>query len=194
MDLKAIRAALRAARVDGWLLCDFRNRDFLAYRVVGLHPQKLNTRRWYYFIPAKGQPWKLVSAVERHVLDALPGSRTLYTSWEELHAGIGSLLGAKKTIAMQYCRATTCPHLAVDAGTIELITGPATPSSSADLVQMFVSVIDEEGYRLHKEAARLIDRIRARPSRRSARPSGRNTAPPSTTSSSSSCGGSRKRT
>lgn len=163
MDLKAIQAALRASRVDGWLLCDFRNRDFLAYRVVGLHPQRLNTRRWYYFIPAKGQPRKLVSAVERQVLDALPGSRTLYTSWEELHAGMRSLLGAKKTIAMQYSPRNNVPYISlVDAGTIELITGLGhTVVSSAHLVQRFVSVIDEEGYRLHKEAARLIDRIRA---------------------------------
>ena len=163
MDLKAIRAALRAARVDGWLLCDFRNRDFLAYRVVGLQPQKLNTRRWYYFIPAKGQPRKLVSAVERQVLDALPGSRTLYASWEELHAGMRSLLGARKTIAMQYSPRNNVPYISlVDAGTIELIAGLGhTVVSSADLVQLFVSVIDEEGYRLHKEAARLIDRIRA---------------------------------
>jgi Xaa-Pro aminopeptidase len=104
-----------------------------------------------------------VSAVERHVLDALPGSSTLYTSWEELHAGIGSLLGAKKTIAMQYSPRNNVPYISlVDAGTIELITGLGhTIVSSADLVQMFVSVIDEEGYRLHKEAARLIDRIRA---------------------------------
>jgi Xaa-Pro dipeptidase len=163
MDLKAIQAALRAAKLDGWLLCDFRNRDVLSYRVLGLDPAKPSSRRWYYFIPAKGQPRKLVSAVERQVLDAVPGSKQVYTSWRELHAGLRRLLGAKKTIAMQYSPKNNVPYISlVDAGTVELVRGLGhRVVSSADLVQMFVSVIDERGYRLHKDAARALDRIRA---------------------------------
>ncbi len=163
MDLKAIQAALRAADLDGWLLCDFRNRDVLSYRVLGLDPAKPSTRRWYYFIPAKGQPRKLVSAVERQTLDAVPGSKTLYSSWRELHAGLKKLLGSRKTIAMQYSPKNNVPYISIaDAGTVELVKSLGhRVVSSADLVQMFVSVIDERGYRLHKEAARAIDRIRA---------------------------------
>lgn len=163
MDLRAIQAALRAAKLDGWLLCDFRNRDVLSYRVLGLDPAKPSTRRWYYFIPAKGQPRKLVSAVERQTLDSLPGTKTLYTSWRQLHAGLKRLLGSKKTIAMQYSPKNNVPYVSiVDAGTVELVKSFGhRVASSADLLQMFVSVIDERGYRLHKEAARLVDRIRA---------------------------------
>ncbi len=163
MDLKAIQAALKTARVDGWLLCDFRNRDYLAYRVLGMDVQKLNSRRWYYFIPAKGEPRKLVSGVERAVLDALPGRKAVYAAWAELHAGLKQLLGPKKTIAMQYSPRNNVPYVSfVDAGTMELIKGLGHKVvSSADLVQLFVSVIDEAGYRLHKDAGVVMDRIRA---------------------------------
>jgi Xaa-Pro aminopeptidase len=163
MDLKAIQKALKAAKISGWLLCDFRNRDYLAYRVLGMDVEKLNTRRWYYFIPAKGEPKKLVSRVERAVLDALPGKKALYTAWPELHAGLKTLLGPKKTIAMQYSPRNNVPYISfVDAGTMELIKGLGHKVvSSADLVQMFVSVIGEEGYRLHKDTGVIMDRIRA---------------------------------
>jgi Xaa-Pro aminopeptidase len=73
------------------------------------------------------------------------------------------MLGAGKKIAMQYSPKNNIPYVAmVDAGTIELIKGFGHRIvSSADLVQLFVSVIGEEGYRLHKEAAAAMDRIRA---------------------------------
>jgi len=122
MDIKAIQEALRASHVDGWLLCDFRNREFLAYRVLGLNLEKLNSRRWYYFIPSKGTPKKLVHSVERQVLDGLPGTKREYVSWKELHAALKRILGAKKTIAMQYSPRNHVPYVStVDAGTIELV-------------------------------------------------------------------------
>ena len=163
MNIEAIQRALRARRIGGWLLTDFRNRDFLAYRVLGLDVEKMNTRRWYYFIPARGTPRKLVSAVERHKLDALPGSTLVYLSWKELHASLRRILGAKKTIAMQYSPRNNVPYIAlVDAGSVELIKSLGHRIvSSADLLQMFVSVIDQEGYRSHRDAGVRIDRIRA---------------------------------
>ena len=100
MDLQKIQKALRDKRIDGWLLCDFRNRDYLAYRVVGLNFEKMTSRRWYYYIPARGEPRKLVSAVERMRLDSLPGKRMVYLSWQELHSSLRKMMGPKKTIAM----------------------------------------------------------------------------------------------
>src|SRR3990170_3943949 len=163
MDLQAIQKALREAGLDGWLLCDFRNRDFLAYRVLGLDHGKLHSRRWYYYIPAKGQPKRLAHVVEPQALDALPGSKQLYGSWKELHASLRRMLGAKKRIAMQYSPKNNVPYVAlVDAGTIELVKSFGHRiASSADLLQEFVSVLDDTGYRLHKEAAAIMDRIRA---------------------------------
>jgi Xaa-Pro dipeptidase len=163
MDLQKIQKALRDKHIDGWLLCDFRNRDYLAYRVVGLNFEKMTSRRWYYYIPAKGEPRKLVSAVERMRLDALPGKRSVYLSWGELHAGLRKLMGPKKKIAMQYSPKNNVPYVSmVDGGTIELLKSLGYKIvSSADLVQMFVSVIPEEGYRTHIEAGRVMDKIRA---------------------------------
>ena len=163
MDIKAIQEALRASHVDGWLLCDFRNREFLAYRVLGLNLEKLNSRRWYYFIPSKGTPKKLVHSVERQVLDGLPGTKREYVSWKELHAALKRILGAKKTIAMQYSPRNHVPYVStVDAGTIELVRSFGHKIvSSADLTQLFVSVIDDRGYQLHKEAGVAVDRILA---------------------------------
>jgi Xaa-Pro aminopeptidase len=163
MDLPAIQAALGEQGFDGWLLCDFRNRDFLAYRVLGLDFEKLHSRRWYYYIPAKGTPKGLASAVEPAALGSLPGTKKIYLSWKDLDAGLKWLLGAKKKIAMQYSPKNNVPYISlVDAGTIELVkTGGHKIVSSADLLQQFVSVIGDEGYRLHKEAGAVMDGIRA---------------------------------
>lgn len=161
MKLTEIQRALRARSYDGWLLCDFRNRDYLAYRVLGLNVEKMNTRRWFYYIPARGTPKKIVSAVEKHKLDELPGTTIVYLSWKELHAALKKTLGSRKRVAMQYSSMNNVPYISlVDAGTIELIRKFGhTIVSSADLMQMFVSLIDEHGYQTHKEAAAIMDRI-----------------------------------
>ena len=88
MDIDKIQEALREKRVDGWLLCDFHNRDHLAYRVLGLDFAKGTSRRWFYFIPAKGDPVRLVSAVEPARLDSLPGEKRAYRAWGDLHAAL----------------------------------------------------------------------------------------------------------
>ena len=69
MDLKAIQAALKEAKLDGWLFYDHHHRDPIAYRVLGVHPV-MCTRRWYCLIPAQGEPVKLVHRIESHNLDA----------------------------------------------------------------------------------------------------------------------------
>lgn len=163
MNLSAIQQALRQRKLDGWLLCDFHNRDHLAYRVLGLDMTKMTTRRWYYFIPAKGEPRKLVHSVEPRKLDALPGKKEVYLPWTQLHASLKKMLGAPKKIAMQYSPKNNVPAVSlVDAGTIELVKSFGHKIvSSADLVQLFEATIGEEGYRMHKEAGVVVDRIRA---------------------------------
>jgi len=161
MDIQAIQRALREAGIDGWLLTDFRNRDYLAYRLLELNFEKMSSRRWYYYIPARGEPKKLVSAVERQKLDTLPGKRIVYLSWREQHAALKRALGLKRKIAMQYSPKGNVPYISlVDAGTIELLRSMGYKIvSSADLISEFVSIISEEGYRSHKEAAAIMDRI-----------------------------------
>ncbi len=73
MQLDAIQAALREARLDGWLFYDHHHRDPIAYRILGLSEGLHITRRWYYFVPATGEPRKLVHRIESMRLDPLPG-------------------------------------------------------------------------------------------------------------------------
>src|SRR5438067_1971055 len=58
-DVQAIQAAVRELGFDGWLLYDFRGMNVLARRVLGIAPESILSRRWFYYIPAKGEPHKL---------------------------------------------------------------------------------------------------------------------------------------
>ncbi len=162
MDIKKIQAALAEKGVDGWLLCDFHNRDHLAYRVLGLDFTKNTSRRWFYFIPAKGEPVRLVSAVEPARLDAIPGEKRTYRAWGELHDAIKKLLGAHKKIAMQYSPMNNIPYVSiVDGGTLELIRSLGYEVvSSADLVQQFEAIIDRAGYESHLRAGDKVQHIK----------------------------------
>lgn len=162
MDLKKIQAALREKGLEGWLFYDFHNRDHLAYRILGLDFKKMTSRRWFYYIPAQGEPIRLVSAVEPSRLDSLPGEKRMYSAWGELHAAIKTMLGKPKAIAMQYSPKNNIPYISiVDGGTIELIRGLGYEIvSSADLVQQFEAIIDEKGYRSHLAACDKVQRVK----------------------------------
>jgi Xaa-Pro aminopeptidase len=163
MDLARIQEALRREKLDGWLFFDHHERDPLAYAVLGFKPKRHVTRRWYYLIPAQGEPQGLVHRVEPHVIDVLPGEKLLYSRWQEQHAQLATLLKGAKRIAMQYSPRCAVPYVAmVDAGTIDLIRelGPEVVSS-AELVQEFEACLDEEQFASHVEAGKLVDRVRA---------------------------------
>src|SRR6202161_4940116 len=102
MELGRIQEALRREKLDGWLFFDHHERDPLAYRVLGFHPPRHVTRRWYYLIPATGEPRGLVHRIEAGVIDALPGEKLRYSSWQEQHAQLALLLKGATTAALQY--------------------------------------------------------------------------------------------
>jgi Xaa-Pro aminopeptidase len=161
MNLDAIQAALRDASIDGWLFYDHHHRDPIAARILGLNPHAHVTRRWYYFIPASGEPRKLVHRIEQGRLDALPGTKTLYSSWQELHAGLENLLQNRKKIAMQYSPSNDIMYVSmVDAGTVEFLRSLGKEIvTSADLVSQFEAVLSEEQMASHQAAQRAIDPI-----------------------------------
>ncbi len=162
MNVAAIQRSLKRARLDGWLFCDFHHRDLMAYKILGLDPSGTTSRRWFYFIPADGEPVKLSHKVEPRKLDPLPGRQVFFLAWTELHESLRSALGAPKRIAMQYSPLNAIPYVAVvDAGTVELVRSFGHEIlSSADLVQEFEAVIDEAGYRSHVEAGETVQRIK----------------------------------
>ncbi len=152
--VEAVQAALQADGIDAWLFYDFRGSDPLAYRVLGL-PQAELTRRWFYCVPATGQPRALVSAVEPDALAALPGEQIVYRDWRELRAGLTRLLHGHSRVAMQYSPECAIPYISrVDAGTVELVrTCGVTVVSSADLVQRCEAVWTPAQYARHCRAA-----------------------------------------
>ena len=89
LDISAIQTALCDDGLDGWLLYDFHGSNEIARRLVGLSGTgKMETRRWYYLIPAEGEPRGLVHAIERHNLDTLPGSKQVYADRQQLEVGL----------------------------------------------------------------------------------------------------------
>src|SRR5579885_1524340 len=138
MNLSEMQQDLRAAKLDGWLFYDFRVRDPIAHRILQLPPH-MRTRRWYYFVPAKGTPRKLVHKIEAEALASVPGETLYYAGQEELRKNLAKLLARARTVAMQYSPKNAIPYVAmVDAGTVELVrsVGPKVVSS-ADLVQKY---------------------------------------------------------
>src|ERR1051325_4379066 len=84
--VREIQAALREANLDGWLFYDFRRSDPLAYRILKLPTGGVTPRRCFYSVPVVGEPVRIVPSIERSRLDALPGRKIIYASWEQLHA------------------------------------------------------------------------------------------------------------
>src|ERR1700678_629720 len=158
MDLKAIQSALREHTLDGWLFYDHHHRDPIAYRILGLDEDSFVSRRWFYFIPADGEPRKLVHRIESGKLDSLPGGKDAYSSWQELEHKLEAMLDGASTIAMQYSPRNAIMYVAmVDAGTVELIRSMGKHVvSSADLVSVFEAVLTEHQIATHFEAQRRL--------------------------------------
>jgi Xaa-Pro dipeptidase len=161
MDLDAIQSALRDAGHDGWLFYDHHHRDPIGQRILGLDPKAHITRRWYYFVPADGEPRKLVHRVEQGRLDALPGTKGAYSSWLELAAGLEAMLSGATEIAMQYSPNNAIMYVSmVDAGTVEFLRSLGKQIvSSADLVSVFEAVLSDDQVATHSIAQEAIDRI-----------------------------------
>ena len=161
MNLDAIQSALRDAGHDGWLFYDHHHRDPIGERILGLDPKAHITRRWYYYIPATGEPRKLMHRIEQGRLDTLPGSKGLYSSWQELAIGLRAMLGGAKCIAMQYSPNNAIMYVSmVDAGTVEFLRSIGKQIvSSADLVSQFEAVLTEKQILSHSVAQLAIDAI-----------------------------------
>jgi len=161
-SIAEIQAGLREAGLDGWLFFDHHSRDPLAYRVLNFTPPRMVTRRWFYLIPAHGEPRKLVHAIEPGMLDALPGDKLIYSGWARLDASLRTLLTGMKKVAMQYSPGAAIFIVSnVDAGTVEQVRALGVEVvSSADLLQQFEARWSGEQFASHMEAGRRVDRVR----------------------------------
>jgi Xaa-Pro aminopeptidase len=161
MDLAAIQSALHERNIDAWLFYDHHHRDPIAYRVLGLPEHLMATRRWFYVIPAQGDPKKLVHKIESYHLDALPGKKQMYSAWPELFEGLKQLLNSYRDIAMQYSPSNGVFTISlVDGGTLELIRGLGkNVVSSGDLVALFEATWTDEQIKTHFAARDSIDAV-----------------------------------
>jgi len=173
--VERIQEALREDGLAGWLLFDFHGSNPIARSVLGLAgaPNAAKTtRRWFYFVPARGAPRKLVHRIEPRVLDHLPGESAVYLTWEELDRELAALVrravsghaaegGFAPAIAMEYSPEARLPYVSkVDAGTVELVRAAgAQVVTSADLAQRFDGVLDPEARRDHVRTGVLLDGI-----------------------------------
>jgi Xaa-Pro dipeptidase len=166
LDIAAVQTALRADGLDGWLLYDFRGLNPIAADVTAVARQAghLATRRWYYLIPATGEPRALVHAIEKHSLAHLPGTTERYAGRDQLEAGLHRLLGGMRRIAMEYSPLCAIPYIArVDAGTIELVRQAGVEVvSSGDLVQRFSTIWDAGRIATHRQASDILYDVKDR--------------------------------
>jgi len=162
MRLVEIQAALREEGLDGWLFFDHHRRDPLAYSVLQFAPGSMVSRRWFYFVPANGDPIGLVHRIEAHTLQALPGKHAQYAAWNELMEGLRGILRGARRIAMQYSPNCAVPYVAmVDAGTVELVRSLGLEVvSSANLIQYFESRWTKAQLESHLEAGKKVDGVR----------------------------------
>ena len=162
MDLAAIQSALRERNLDAWLFYDHHHRDPIAYRVLGLSEKLMVTRRWFYLVPANGEPQKLVHKIESGHLDTLPGRQRMYAASQELFDGLKQMLSSHRDLAMQYSPNNAVFTISlVDAGTVELIRGLGkNVVSSGDLIAQFEATWTEDQIKTHFAARDSIDHRR----------------------------------
>jgi Xaa-Pro dipeptidase len=156
--ISGIQEILKKEKIDGWLLYNFRGSNVFATRILALPPHIMCTRRYFYFVPKKGSPRKLVHRIEEWNLDTLPGDKTVYLSWKSLGEGLKKTLKGAKTVAMEYSPRSAIPYVStVDAGAVELVKSAGIKVvTSANLVQYFEARWTEEQLKDNLEAAREL--------------------------------------
>lgn len=159
--IEEIQTELRSREIPAWLFYDHHHRDAISYRILGLPESLMVSRRWFYLVPAQGDPMKLVHRIEPYHLDALPGKKRLYASWQSLADALRAMLSRLTAVAMQFSPNNMIFTVSTaDAGTVDLIRSLGVKViSSANLVARFEATWTEEQIRSHFEAGRSIDRM-----------------------------------
>lgn len=150
------------SNLDGWLIYDFHDINPFAKLFLPIDKKTFLSRRWFYYVPAKGTPQLLVHRIEENFFEHLHGELSVYSGWQELEAGIGRMIKGAKKIAMEYSPGAALPYVStVDAGTIEMVRNIGVDVvSSGDIIQFFHSKWSLMGYKLHKATVPRMHKIR----------------------------------
>ena len=156
-SLPAFQSALADARVDGWLLFDFRGVNPVAKDLLRI--EGMATRRVLAWIPTRGTPVALTHAIEQGPWRHWPNEwhRETYSSWKSLESLLARFV-AKKRVAMEYSPGDAVPYLdRIPAGVIEMVRAAgADVVSSGELVSRFYAVWNEHDIASHERAAERI--------------------------------------
>jgi len=160
MDWQKAQSAVKQFGLDGWLTFDFRGINPIAKALIDLpHP---TTRKWFCLIPSDGEPLWLVPRLERSFFAGVCGTIFDYASRQEMVDGLRQLLAGMKRVAIEYSPNGELPTVSfMDAGTFELLKSFGLELvSSADLVHWVLGRVDEDGLRLHRQAAGKLLRLK----------------------------------
>lgn len=162
-SIDEIQRALRDSSIDAWLFCHHPCGETIAHRILGLRESVQVSRRWFYLVPAYGDPEKLLHKLEPFHLDSLPGPKRLYAAREEFVSALERMLSRVKKIAMQFSPNNMIFSISiVDAGTVDLIRSFGKKVlSSAQLVALFEGTLSPEQISSHFQARDAIDGIMA---------------------------------
>jgi Xaa-Pro dipeptidase len=159
-NLPAIQSALADARVDGWLLFDFRGTNPIAGGLLGF--EGLLSRRAFAWVPTSGTPVAITHAIEQGPWKHWPKewTREVYSSWRTLEETLASTVGGKR-VAMEYSPGDAVPYLdRIPAGVIEMVRATrAEVVSSGELVSRFYAVWTESDIAAHDRAAEAIAQV-----------------------------------
>lgn len=154
-ELNFVQKLIRESKLAGWLFYDFQGMDPISLNILKVGP---GSRRWFYYVPARGAPVKIVHAVDSFNLDHLPGQKRVYLGWRDLRKELKSVAGQKR-LAVQFSIKNTLPDVSrIDAGTFELLRDlGVNPVSSANLVQILRSKWSEGQVNTHMNAAKELN-------------------------------------
>ncbi|MBL8879594.1 MAG: aminopeptidase P family protein [Phycisphaerales bacterium] len=158
-NLDLAQQFMRANRIDGWLLYDFRGNNQVFKRFFAA---RHTTRRAILWIPADGQPRLLAHAIDFSQFDDAGVERDRYLRWQELPAWLARLAASGGRFAMEYSAGNALPVVSIaDAGFVELVRSCGVEVvSSANLIQVCIAAWSAAAVANHESASRLVEEIK----------------------------------
>ncbi|HVO40563.1 MAG TPA: M24 family metallopeptidase [Spirochaetia bacterium] len=159
LDIEKPRNAIRGEGLSAWFLSNVFHRDEVADLVLGVSPEKTNTRPWLCLLFPDKPPVKIVHVIERSILDHVPGKTITYGTWEDLGAALSRSVPHRAEIAADFSRDIPVGSF-LDHGMALLVEAAGCTLVPAEaLVARCLGTLDAEGRRSHDAAARVLHAV-----------------------------------